>query len=171
MIRKLGTIAAAAGMAEQGDPDSALEILAELGTRYQGKRRKILTVARDVSLAGEPVEYALGLASRLRYDTLFLNIVAGGKAANKAVRQHKAGFQALLKDLSNRLWSGSGPDVLLHHAVLCGDYRLLLKEACHRIGGVALVILQTTRPEPCSLDLHVPVFCFDTAQPSKQARS
>lgn len=171
MIKRLETMAAAVGMAEGGDHESALQLLAELGTRYKGGRRKILTVAKDAPLTAEPLEYALGLACRLRYDTLFLNILSKNKAAREAAGQQRAGFQALFQDLAARIWPGRAPDIAHEHAVLCGDFRVLLREACHRIGGLALVIVQKQRLEPCALDIHVPVFCFDTDRLETQARS
>ena len=162
MIKKLETMAAAIGLAEGGDHDSALELLAELGTRYQGNRRKILTVAKDAPITAEPLEYAMGLASRLHYDTLFLNILSKRKAARELAAEHRQRFQDLFQDLAARLWPGRIPEIAHEHAVLCGDPRVLLREACRRIGGVALVIVQKRKLEPCVLDLHVPVFCFDT---------
>jgi hypothetical protein len=160
MIKKLETWAAAIGLAEQGDPQSALELLSELQAGLPRGGRRILAVAKDAPFAPGPVEYALGLSARLGCDPLFLNILSARSATTELAATHRDHFKGVFGKLAPALPSTDGRTAP-KHAVLTGDFGTLLREACRRVGGVALVILQRSKAEPCVSNLHVPVYCFD----------
>ncbi len=170
MIKKLETLAAAVGMAEGGDHESALALLAELDSGLRPGHSRILTVAKDNPLNAAPVAYALGLADRMRSDALFLNILTKRFSTREASRRGDA-FQAMATSVAARLWPGESPRCRRAHAVLGGNFNFLLQQACRRLHAVALVILQKRSAEPCAINIHVPVFCFDMDRTGSSKRS
>jgi len=161
MIKKLETLSAAVAFAEAGDFETTRELLAELKKKYQGRRHSIVMVANDVPIKPGLVEYAHGLASRLKCDTLFLNIFSDRRRGMKLAKKYTAGFKTLWREIAERFRPGTAPETVHGHAVLFGNTQDLLQEVCHAVGGVKMVIIQQKRrSETCSYDLCVPVFHF-----------
>ena len=160
MIKKLETLGAAVAFAEGGDFKTTRELLAELRKKYQGSKRNIVMVAHDVPIKPGLVEYAQGLASRLKCDALFLNIFSDRPRAVRLAKKYAAAFKAMWKEFSGTFRSGNGPETVCEHAVLLGNVQDLLQEVCRCIGGVEMVIVQKRRFETTSFDLCVPVFHF-----------
>lgn len=170
MIKKFETLAAAAGLAEGGDHQTALELLSELDAGLKSGRPRILTVAKDHPLRPDPIAYALGLADRMHYEALFLDIFTRQPSRRESSRL-RDDFQTIVKKVGATLWQGAGPAFGRRHAVLSGDFGLVLQQACRKLGNVALVILQKHQAQPCSINVTVPVFCFDIDRPQPSTRS
>ena len=171
MIKKLEILAAAAGLAEGGDHQSALELMSELKAGLPANRRRILVVSKNAPLTQGPIFHGVGLAARLRVDLLFLGLFSRDQASAEVAETWRKGFQAMFEDVAARVWPGANPPWTHRHAVLYGETNPLLREACRRIGGVAMVILQKRHTQPCTINLNVPVFCFDADWPATSTES
>lgn len=160
MIKQLEILGAAVAFAEAGDVKTTRELLAELKNKYQGSKRNIVMVAHDVPIKPGLVEYAQGLASRLKCDALFLNIFSDRRRAARLAKKYAAAFKAMWREIAGAFRPGKAPETVCEHAVLFGNVQDLLQEVCHSIGGVEMVIIQKRKSEISSLDLCVPVFHF-----------
>jgi hypothetical protein len=160
MIRKLERLAAAVAFAEANDAQTALELLDEIKGRYPQHSRKIVLVSPAEPIKQGLVEYGLGLAQRMRYHTLFMSVFPG-KEKEKIFEQLAARDRDTVRNLAQRLAPAGTATMRTEHAALRGDWKTLVQEACHRLGGVEMVILQKKRSEPCHSGFAVPVFCLD----------
>jgi hypothetical protein len=158
--KKLEAMGAALAFAEAGEFDTARDIMADLERAYRHRERKIVLVAKDDHLTPGLMEYALGLASRLGSDTLFLSVLSAPRPSRRTLREHAEGFKEAWKNLTTALFGGQ-PAGVHRHAVLCGEPRSLVSDVCRRLGAVEMVIIQKQRHETCDFELCVPVFCFD----------
>ena len=158
--KKLEALGAAVAFAEAGEFGTALDIMDDLERAYRDRKRKIVLVAKDDHVSPNLVEYAMGLASRLGMDTLFLSILSAARPSRRTLREHAESFNGVWRKFSGAL-SGETPGGVHRHAVLCGDLAPLVTDVCHRLGGVEMVIIQKQKHEACDFDLCVPVFCFD----------
>lgn len=72
MLRKLETWAAASGLAQEGDQQTALALLSEMKTMDDGKS-KILVIGSDDSITSEIALHLSNLARRLSSELVFIS--------------------------------------------------------------------------------------------------
>ena len=171
VIKRLEAMAAAMGMAQEGGREFALEILAELDAALPSGRKKILAVAKDEPFSRESVAYTLGLAERMDHDVVFLDIVSR-KIPRKKAGARALSFRNLLGKSAGSENAGRTHGSAHAYQVLTGEFLHLVRLACRRMHGVALVICQNTGGAHLAhAHIPVPVFSMERALTGKHTRA
>ncbi|MFW5733553.1 MAG: hypothetical protein ACOCWR_00675 [Oceanidesulfovibrio sp.] len=149
MRRILENWAAAAGLAEEGSRDGALEILRELERLEQSPKAKIIVVADDDALTTDHVTYLAGLAQRLGCEILYLSSNRRFKADHELPERIEA--------LRSRLSRG----IRLVYIPASGCLERMLHTAQTRVHRIQFAVLVGQTNKRLQKHLNVPLFSVE----------
>ena len=145
MRKTLEYLAAAAGMAEGGDRETALQLMAELKRLKKSSKARILVVGEDSVLSGEAAMHLGNLARRLSSEVLYLPM----NTRQKDPKAETEGFRTLKK--------GVGEDVRLVQLPAFDSVEQYLRDIVNAI-HVEFAVLVGRKVRKMRRHLHVPVF-------------
>ncbi len=157
IMKALEKLATAVTFAEAGEWDTALEVM-----HKEPSDRKIL-----IAYEGDPadrrlIEYAIGVAERVKCDMLFA-YVATRKKAEELTREYVDGvnnaFNAAFEHEVDVL-KNSGRNVSAQQIVISRDFNEAVHSICREVKKIEFVILGCRESSASRLHLDVPYFFF-----------
>ena len=162
VARRLERYAEAAALAQAGLQDVAQEII-----RHEIRERpKILVVAREDGFSRPLVEYAVGLAKRMKYEIVALNCAP---LTTEAPEKHSPYGEELLKEFKARAAKAvellasraSEEGVPLRHVVKSGGLSSCVRELEKEVSRLNLVLTESEPTPELGLETSIPVFCIN----------
>lgn len=162
VARRLERYAEAAALAEAGLQDVAQEIIrGEIQ-----ERPKILVVGNEAGFSPPLVDYAVGLAKRMKYEIVALNCA---DIATEAPEKHSPYREELLKEFDSRaakavelLTSRAAEEgVAIRHVVRSGGLSSCVRELEKEISRLSFVLTESEPTRELGLETSIPVFCIN----------
>jgi hypothetical protein len=162
LARRLEKYGEAAALAESGLQDVAQEII----LREIRERPKILVVGSKDGFSRPLVDYAVGLAKRMKYEIVALNCA---DIATEAPEQHSPYREELLKEFNARaakavesLASRAAEEgVPLRHVVKSGALSSCIRELEKQFSRLSFVLTESESTQKGGLETSIPVFCIN----------
>ena len=162
VARRLERYAEAAALAQAGLQDAAQEIIRQ---EIQ-ERPKILVVGSEDRFSRPLVDYAVGLAKRMKYEIVALNCAP---LTNEAFEKHSPYGEELLKEFKARaamavelLASRAAEEgVPLRHVVKSGGLSSCVRELEKEVSRLNLVLTESAQTRELGLETSIPVFCIN----------
>jgi len=162
LARRLEKYGEAAALAESGLQDVAQEII----LREIRERPKILVVGSEDGFSRPLVDYAVGLAKRMKYEIVALNCA---DIATEAPEQHSPYREELLKEFNARaakavevLASRAAEEgVPLRHVVKSGALSSCIRELEKQFSRLSFVLTESESTQKGGLETSIPVFCIN----------
>ena len=162
LARRLEKYGEAAALAEAGLQDVAQEII----RREIRERPKILVVGSKYGFSRPLVDYAVGLAKRMKYEIVALNCA---DIATEAPEKHSPYREELLKEFNARaakavelLASRAAEEgVPLRHVVKSGALSSCIHELEKQVSRLSFVLTESESTQKGGLETSIPVFCIN----------
>jgi hypothetical protein len=162
VARRLERYAEAAALAEAGLQDVAQEII----RREIQERPKILVVGSEDGFSRPLVDYAVGLAKRMKYEIVALNCA---DIATEDPEKHSPYREELLKEFNSRaakavelLTSRAAEEgVAIRHVVKSGGLSSCVRELEKEISRLSFVLTESEPTRELGLETSIPVFCIN----------
>jgi crotonobetainyl-CoA:carnitine CoA-transferase CaiB-like acyl-CoA transferase len=152
----------AISFAEAGAPDQAVEVMRQYG------KRKILVVTQEDAFTESVIDYATGLAERLGYELIALNV--GTAPSNKAVSAYQ---EHMREEFQERAAQAAAPlaekaaarHIPITHVVKFGDVAKAVEAIKRDYRRIELMITDSrTKKEDLPARVNLPVFSLKTHQ-------
>ena len=162
IARRLERYGEAAALAQAGLQDVAQEII-----RHEIQERpKILVVGREDGFSRPLVEYAVGLAKRMKYEIVALNCA---NIATEVLEKRSPYLEELLKEFNSRaenavelLASRAAEEgVPLRHVVKSGALSSCIRELEKQVSRLSFVLTESESTQKGGLETSIPVFCIN----------
>jgi hypothetical protein len=162
LARRLEKYGEAAALAEAGLQDVAQEII----RRELRERPKILVVGSEDGFSRPLVDYAVGLAKRMKYEIVALNCA---NIATEAAEKHSPYREELLKEFNARaakavelLASRAAEEgVSLRHVIKSGALSSCIRELEKEVSRLSFVLTESEPTREMGLETSIPVFCIN----------
>jgi hypothetical protein len=162
VARRLERYAEAAALAQAGLRDAAQEIIRQ---EIQ-ERPKILVVGNEDGFSRPLVDYAVGLAKRMKYEIVALNCAP---LTTEAPEKHSSYAEELLKEFKVRatkaielLASRAAEEgIPLRHVVKSGGLSTCVRELEKEVSRLNLVLTESAPTQELGLETSIPVFCIN----------
>ena len=160
LIKKHERTEEAIVFAEAGEYEYAREIL----KRDDNEKKKILVVGGEEGFSKKLVHYALGMAERMDYEIVALNVIPAGNRLfsllNEKVREELR--ERTAKEADDFRKKADEKGILFSHNVRFGDFDKSIKDANKDFKRISVVL---TEPEHVAdrspAKAGIPVFCLD----------
>ncbi|MEC4684212.1 MAG: universal stress protein [Nitrospirota bacterium] len=160
LIKKHERTEEAIVFAEAGEYEYAREIL----KRDDNEKKKILVVGAEEGFSEKLVHYALGMAERMDYEIVALNVIPAGNRLfsllNEKVREELR--ERTVREADTFRKKAEDKDILFSHNVRFGDFDKSIKDAHKDFKRISFVL---TEPEHVAdrspAKAGIPVFCLD----------
>ncbi|UCG21159.1 MAG: universal stress protein [Deltaproteobacteria bacterium] len=162
VARRLERYAEAAALAQAGLQDVAQEII-----RHEIQERpKILVVGSKDGFSRPLIDYAVGLAKRMKYEIVALNCAG---IATEASEKHSPYREKLLKEFKARAAEAVEPlascaaqeGVPIRHVVKSGGLSSCLRELQKEVSRLNFVLTESVPTQELELETSIPVFCIN----------
>lgn len=162
IARRLERYGEAAALAQAGLQDVAQEII-----RHEIQERpKILVVGREDGFSRPLVEYAVGLAKRMKYEIVALNCA---NIATEVLEKRSPYLEELLKEFNSRaanavelLASRAAEEgVALRHVVKSGGLSSCVRQLEKEVSRLNFVLTESVPTRELGLETSIPVFCIN----------
>jgi len=162
IARRLERYAEAAALAEAGLQDAAQEII-----RHEIQERpKILVVGSEDGFSSPLIDYAVGLAKRMKCEIVALN---WADIATEALEQQSPYRRELLNEFSARAAKAVEPltsraaeeGVPMRHVVKLGGLSTCVRELEREISRLNFVLTESEPTRELGLETSIPVFCIN----------
>ncbi|UZP67894.1 hypothetical protein N1030_02650 [Desulfovibrio mangrovi] len=157
IMKALEKIATAVAFAEAGDWDSALDIM------HTEKTSKKILIAYE----GEPdnrrlIEYAIGIADRVKCDMLFSYVATRKKAENLSQSYIDAVNKSFNDAFEREVEALKMHDLKqsVQHVVVSNDFYDAVNSICREVKKIEFVILGCSERNAARLRLNIPYFFF-----------
>ena len=162
IARRLERYAEAAALAEAGLQDAAQEII----RREIQERPKILVVGSEDGFSSPLIDYAVGLAKRMKCEIVALN---WADIATEALEQQSPYRRELLNEFSARAAKAVEPltsraaeeSVPMRHVVKLGGLSTCVRELEREISRLNFVLTESEPTRELGLETSIPVFCIN----------
>ena len=162
VARRLEKYGEAAALAQAGLQDVAQEII----RREIRERPKILVVGNEAGFSRPLVDYAVGLAKRMKYEIVAVNCA---DIATEAPEKHSPYREELLKEFKARaakavelLASRAAEEgVPLRHVVKSGGLSSCIRELEKEVSRLSFVLTESKSTQKGGLETSIPVFCIN----------
>ena len=162
LARRLERYGEAAALAQAGLQDVAQEII----RREIQERPRILVVGSEDGFSRPLVDYAIGLAKRMKYDIVALNCA---NIATEAAEKHSPYREELLEEFKARAAKAVEPlasraaeeGVPLRHVVKSGGLSTCIRELEKEVSRLSFVLTESEPTRELGLDTSIPVFCIN----------
>jgi hypothetical protein len=162
LARRLEKYGEAAALAEAGLQDVAQEII----RREIRQRPKILVVGSEDGFSRALVDYAVGLAKRMKYEIVALNCA---EISTEAPETHSPYREELFKEFNARaakavelLASRAAEEgVPIRHVVKAGGLSSCVRELEKEISRLNFVLTESEPTQELGLETSIPVFCIN----------
>jgi K+-sensing histidine kinase KdpD len=157
IMKALEKIATAVAFAEAGEWNSALDIM------HAEKTSKKILIAYE----GEPdnrriIEYAIGIAERVKCDMLFSYVATKKKAENLTQDYiemvNKTFNEAFEREVEALQMNGK--NINFQHVVVSSEFYEAVNSICREVKKIEFVILGCSERNAARLRLNVPYFFF-----------
>ena len=162
VARRLERYAEAAALAQAGLQDVAQEII-----RYEIQERpKILVVGSEDGFSRPLVDYAVGLAKRMKYEIVALNCAP---LTTEAPEKHSPYGEELFQEFKARaakavelLASRAAEEgVPIRHVVKSGGLSSCIRELEKEVSRLNFVLTESVPTRELGLETSIPVFCIN----------
>ncbi len=160
LIRKHDRTEEAIVFAEAGEHEYARELL----RRNDSERKKILVVGGEEGFSDKLVHYAVGMAERMGYEIVALNVIPAGNRLfsmlNEKVREELRARTAEEAEAFKK--RAEERNILFSHNVKFGDFDKSIKEAHREFKRISFVLTEPEHvTEKSPAKAGIPVFCLD----------
>lgn len=138
--------AAAAGLAEEGDQDTALELIEELNRLQRSAREKILVVSNDKAITRDVAMHLVNLAKRLSSEILFVSSSSHSRDASA------------LPESVQRLRELAGAECMVAYLPAKGWLQDAVKLTVNTIHNVEFAVLIGRENQRLRRLLRIPIF-------------
>jgi len=153
VARRLERYAEAAALAQAGLQDVAQEII-----RHEIQERpKILVVGSKDGFSRPLIDYAVGLAKRMKYEIVALNCA---DIATEASEKHSPYREKLLKEFK-AMAADAQEGVPIRHVVKSGGLSSCLRELQKEVSRLNFVLTESVPTQELELETSIPVFCIN----------
>ncbi len=162
LARRLEKYGEAAALAQAGLQDVAQEII----RREIQQRPKILVVGSEDGFSRPLVDYAVGLAKRMKYEIVALNCA---DIATEALEKFNPYREELLEEFKARAAKAVEPlasraaeeGVPLRHVVKSGGLSSCVRELEKEVSRLNFVLTESEPTRDLGLETSIPVFCIN----------
>jgi len=146
--------------AEAGEHEYARELL----KKDDSERKKILVVGGEEGFSKKLVHYAIGMAERMGYEIVALNVIPAGNRLfsmlNEKVREELR--ERTAKEAETFRRKAEEKRILFSHNVKFGDFDKSIKEAHKEFKRISFVLTEPEHiTEKSPAKAGIPVFCLD----------
>ena len=162
LARRLERYGEAAALAQAGLQDVAQEII----RREIQERPKILVVGSEDGFSRPLVDYAVGLAKRMKYEIVALNCA---DIATEALEKFNPYREELLEEFNSRAAKAvellaaraAEEGVPLRHVVKSGGLSSCVRELEKEVSRLNFVLTESEPTGDLGLETSIPVFCIN----------